>query len=250
VIRVASSRILSPTAINTYLSCPRKFYLRYIKKLGTRPSIHLVRGNIIHKVLCRYNRLPEQSRAVMDPLSLHLTLLKSFEEEWEKASAQLRTLHLPEATLEEFRDESQLMVIHFAFWIERHQLSPAKRAEVRLVSKAHKLMGIVDAIHGAGADTVLVDYKTSKRAEITHEIQRQAALYALLHHDMFGRAPGEVWIHFLKFDESPLVIHVDEELVDYARIVTQSVHEKTQSQDEQDYPCTCGGWCAKEFIPK
>ena len=36
VIRIAN-RILSPTDINTYLSCPRKFYLRYIKKLPTKP---------------------------------------------------------------------------------------------------------------------------------------------------------------------------------------------------------------------
>lgn len=250
MIRVASSRILSPTAINTYLSCPRKFYLRYIRKLGTRPSIHLVRGNIVHKVLCRYNRLPEGMRANLDPLSLHLILLEAFEEEWERASSRLAALQLPDSVLDEFRDESQLMVIHFAFWVERRQLPLSRRSEVRLASKAHKLMGIVDAVHGKDSGAVLVDYKTSKRAEITPDIQRQAALYALLHQDMYGQAPKEVLIHFLKFDEPPLVIHVDEELVDYARMVTQSVHDRTQSQEEEDYPCTCGGWCAKEFITK
>ena len=30
---INKKRWLSPTAINTYLRCPRKFFLRYIKKL-------------------------------------------------------------------------------------------------------------------------------------------------------------------------------------------------------------------------
>ena len=42
-------RILSPTSINTYLNCPRKFYLRYIQRLKSRPTIHLIRGQIVHR---------------------------------------------------------------------------------------------------------------------------------------------------------------------------------------------------------
>ena len=38
-----------------YLSCPRKFYLRYIKRLRTRPSIYLIRGLIVHKTLHEFN---------------------------------------------------------------------------------------------------------------------------------------------------------------------------------------------------
>ena len=55
VVRI-EDRILSPTAINTYLSCPRKFYLRYIKKLRTRPSIHLIRGQIVHQTLHQFHK--------------------------------------------------------------------------------------------------------------------------------------------------------------------------------------------------
>lgn len=50
VIRI-ERRVLSPTAINTYLSCPRKYYLRYIKKRRTKPSIHLIRGSLVHKTI-------------------------------------------------------------------------------------------------------------------------------------------------------------------------------------------------------
>ena len=27
----------------------------------------------------------------------------------------------------------------------------------------------------------------------------------------------------------------------------RNIHKATQSNNEEDYPCTCGGWCQKEF---
>ena len=48
-------RWLSATAINTYLRCPHKFYLRYIKKLKTKPSIYLFRGMAVHEALAEFN---------------------------------------------------------------------------------------------------------------------------------------------------------------------------------------------------
>ena len=44
-------RVQSPSSINTYFQCPRKYYYIYNMKLKTSPSIHLVRGLVAHKVL-------------------------------------------------------------------------------------------------------------------------------------------------------------------------------------------------------
>ena len=244
MVRIAHTRILSPTAINTYLSCPRKFYLRYIKKLKTRPSIHLIRGSVVHRVLERFAKEWDPNGG-QDAAQM---LLGMFERQWQAADAQLKALGLPEVELINFQRESRLMLLHFCFWLKRHNMWPPERTEMRLVSKKLGLMGIVDAIYRIGDRAVLLDYKTSKRADITPDIERQAALYAAMYQDFFGQPPEEVWIHFLAFDQDPVVIQVDDQLIQYARILTQSMHQRTQSTLETDYPCTCGGWCEKDFL--
>ena len=48
---LAVQKRLSPSAINSYYKCPREYYYTYIGKLKTKPSIHLVKGSIVHKTL-------------------------------------------------------------------------------------------------------------------------------------------------------------------------------------------------------
>jgi hypothetical protein len=45
-----------------------------------------------------------------------------------------------------------------------------------------------------------------------------------------------------------LPIHVDDELLQYGKILIQSVRKDTESKNENEYPCTCGGYCEKDFI--
>lgn len=240
------ARMLSPTAINTYLSCPRKFYLRYIKKLRTKLSIYLVRGNVIHRVLERFSREGIQTSLDQVPVQL----LRLFDWEWKNAESRLKGLKLTPSELATFWEESRLMLINFYFWLKRSNCWPPFRSEMRMVSKKLGLMGIVDAIHRIDGKAVVVDYKTSRRMDLTPDIQRQAALYAALYQDFFGEPPEAVWIHFLAFDQDPRIIEVDRELISYGRMVTESIHKKTLSQEEADYPCTCGGRCEQEFIPE
>jgi hypothetical protein len=93
----------------------------------------------------------------------------------------------------------------------------------------------------------LVDYKTSKHARITDDILRQAAIYALLYHDRYRVVPDSVAIHFLKEKGDPMPIYVDEALLEYGKILVESIRGKTQSDLEKDYPCTCGGYCERDF---
>ena len=103
-------RILSPTAINTYLSCPRKFYLRYIKRLPTKPSIHLIRGLVVHDTLYQFHRdNPEIPKQI--PIGeLRRKLLEIFNERWEKAKPQMNSLGLSEEELCYYHDDSELML--------------------------------------------------------------------------------------------------------------------------------------------
>ena len=46
-----AKRVESPSSINTFKHCHRKYYYQYIEKLPTLPNIHQIRGNIAHSTL-------------------------------------------------------------------------------------------------------------------------------------------------------------------------------------------------------
>lgn len=241
-------RILSPTAINTYQSCPRKFYLRYIKRLKTKPSIHLIRGLIVHKTLHQFNKNHTKTLPGIPLEKMCQELLTIFNKMWEESENSLNALGLPEEQIEFFHHDSELMLLNFGQWLFNNGLSTADLAETKMWSNNLRIMGIVDAVHIIGDKVILVDYKTSKYAKITEDIKRQAILYALMYQDKYGKAPDEVWIHFLKVQDDPLPIHIDENILEYGKVLIDSVHEKTTSKDEEDYPCKCGGYCERDFV--
>ena len=45
----------------------------------------------------------------------------------------------------------------------------------------------------------------------------------------------------------PPRINIDDELLHYGKILIETVREKTTSQNEEDYPCKCGGYCERDF---
>jgi CRISPR/Cas system-associated exonuclease Cas4 (RecB family) len=247
VVRI-ERRTLSPTAINTYLQCPRKFYLRYIKKRPTKPSIHLIRGKIVHRTIHDFHtRNPGMSSQT--PLhAIRRTLLGMFREHWQEAQESLDSLGLTGEEIQFYRDDSERMLMNFSHWFVKHGMPTPDLSEAKIVSKNLSLMGIVDAVHQWPEKVILVDYKTSKNPVITSDMERQAALYALLYQDKYKVVPEAVWIHFLKNPDDPQPVHIDEELLSYGRILIESVQEKTRSYDEHSYPCTCGGYCEEDFI--
>jgi CRISPR/Cas system-associated exonuclease Cas4 (RecB family) len=247
VVRI-ERRILSPTAINTYLFCPRKFYLRYIKRLRTKPSIHLIRGHIVHRTIHDFHKNHPRVVPGMSLRTLRQELLDIFERHWEEARESLKSLGLTKEEIESYHDDSQLMLLNFSHWFYKNNIPIPDLSETKIVSKNLRLMGIIDAVHQWPDRVILVDYKTSKYPAITNDIQRQAALYALLYRDKYKKVPEAVWIHFLKMPDDPQPIYIDEEFLNYGKILIESVAEKTTSFDEHSYPCTCGGYCEGDFI--
>ena len=231
-----------------YLSCPRKFYLRYIKKLKTRPSIHLIRGQIVHKTLHEYYKKHLRMLNGTSLGKIRRELLTIFNNKWERAEDRLDALGLTEDQLEFYHDDSELMLLNFSHWFYKNDMLQPDLTEARIQSKNLGLLGIIDAVYETDDKVILVDYKTSKHAKITDDIHRQAALYALLYQDKFKKMPALVWIHFLKELGEPVPIHVDDELLQYGKILIQSVRKDTESRNEKDYPCTCGGYCEKDFV--
>jgi hypothetical protein len=203
---------------------------------------------VVHNALCQFNRQTASRGIKNSPSQEQAELLGLFDHYWEKAGGQLNTLELDTGELAEFRQESKRMLTNFITWRHDYQAGSPQKAEYKIWSNCLGLMGIVDAVHEQQGRLTLVDYKTSRKAEITSDIWRQAAIYALLYQDKHGSPPEEIWIHFLKYEGPPKRIPVDEAMIGYARSLVESLHRSTASDSEADYPCTCGGWCEKDFI--
>ncbi len=167
------------------------------------------------------------------------TLLDLFEKNWHKQKNEIQKLGLDGKTIDEFYSESQTMLLG---WLKRYVKKRYRRpkTEIKLFSKTHKAMGIIDAVFIDNGRIFLVDYKTSKKNEITADIKVQLAIYALLYREKFGRMPDIVAIDFLKHQEERR-FRANEKLIEYATQICSDIHKKTISNNEKDYPCQCDG---------
>ncbi|MFH1399387.1 MAG: PD-(D/E)XK nuclease family protein [Candidatus Woesearchaeota archaeon] len=240
------ARIESPSSINTYKQCPRKYYYQYILSLPTVASIHLVRGKAVHEALEQFFKLDiKQVNLTNWEEELRIILLDLFDKSWQSKQEELESFMLGEQMLEYYRRESVFMIENF--WrgfvkkikdlgkpvaIAFVELQP--RTEVYYKSAKHGVQGFVDAIHRIADQVILMDYKTSKSAEISDSYRLQLAIYCLLYYERHGDLPGKVGINFLKFGEQ--LLDVDSELLALAKKEVEFIHSVNRSKDIKDYP--------------
>jgi CRISPR/Cas system-associated exonuclease Cas4 (RecB family) len=238
-------RIQSPSSINTYKQCPRKYYYQYIEKLATLPNIHLVRGNIAHSVLEDFYdiSLPEKDYSIFFKNAIQKLLLHH----WQKAEPRLSLLDLTEDQKKFYFGETMLMLMNWVnYFIETfneelqknipptqafHKLTPIR--EQRYFSKTHHVQGFIDAVHHIENETHIIDYKTNSNFNFKDEIKLQLAIYSLLYFEKHGYPPSKVGIFFLRHKLK--FIKVDPELLNLARKEISLIHKNTESKDIKDY---------------
>ncbi len=241
-----TKRIQSPTSINTYLRCPRRYYLKYVLGLREKPGIHLIRGQVVHSAIARFT-----SQGVNDGNdceALKANLLDLFDRSWLCRKEEIKALGMSKEAIKEIYDESALML---SGWLERYLNEVAEgseelEVEIKLISEKFEVMGFIDAVRSRGGRVFLIDYKTSKSDEMTRETRVQMAIYALLFKETFGMLPEGIIIDFLKH-QSQAKVTVTEQLIADAARLCREIHDKTSSDNEGDYPCTCEGRCQTDF---
>jgi putative RecB family exonuclease len=246
-IPVEPGRLQSPSSILTYKQCPRKYFYRYIAKLPTSKSIHLVRGSIAHKVLediydIDITNIPEESFII----TMRFVLQEKLRQEWEKAQADLAELGLSDTQLEDYYNDTRVMINNFFHYlVDRmrqftslgvkeafERVKPAR--EVELHSKALHVRGYADAIVREGEKLVILDYKTSRKMDMTEDYRLQLGIYSMIYEEL-ERLPDEVGIFFLKHGQE-LRMPVTRALVEEARAECTAIHINTRSKEIKDYP--------------
>jgi len=210
--------------------------------LKGKPSIHLVVGKAVHETIARICRT---NTATGRDDETKAALMEIFRDVWQTQKEEIEKLKIEDDRLSQYYDECKIMLLS---WLKRHQGSGHKRpeSEVKLFSKRHSVMGIIDAIIKHNGKTMVLDYKTGANTEITDDIKVQLAIYALLYRENFGAIPDILAIDYLK-SGTVKRFGTSQALIDYGARLCEAIHRKTASMDERDYPCTCGGWCERDF---
>ena len=201
----------------------------------------------MHEAIARFTK--NFARFDLDIEKMKLNIIGYFESAWQKCRPYIKRLRLSKQEINDFYDESVKMLIG---WLKKHLSMGRKRirspeSEVKLFSKKHRVMGIIDAIYNVNGRIYLVDYKTGKKDIVTDDIKVQMAIYALLYQENYKKMPHMVSINFLK-TQTIRRFRITDKVIQYAINICERIHEKTISDVESNYPCTCGGWCTRDFI--
>ncbi len=253
-----AKRVESPSSINTFKQCKRKYYYQYIEKLPTFPSVHTVRGNIAHSCLEHFydvdvspytkESYKQKSREALQKLLLH---------HWKAKAGELQTLQLTPDQLRFYFEETMFMLINWGnqFFerleevmqkkqISLHEaftyLTPVR--EMQYVSDNYSVRGFIDAIQHIEEEVHIIDYKTNSSLEVKDSIRLQLAIYSLLYFEKHGKMPSKAGIFFLRHKLK--LVTVDEELLRLARREIELIHAHTSvTEKKEDYPTTVTPLC-------
>jgi ATP-dependent helicase/DNAse subunit B len=251
-------RVQSPSSINLFKQCPRRYFYQYIIKYPTKENIHTVRGNVVHEALQRFfdidvSRLDNED--YRKELSFYMKNL--FDTCWTNAAPRLQKLGIENAIIcTHYRESTQMLanwLNHFFEQIEGEMKNGRLTLETAFskikpvaLEKEYKdpdlsVRGFIDVVHHDGDDVILMDYKTSKSSELKDEYLLQLGIYALLYERQHGRYPKKVGLWFLK--DKPVMINVTPKLVKDALFEIEQIHFATESEKITDYPRRESGLC-------
>jgi putative RecB family exonuclease len=164
---------LSPSQVNTFLSCPAKWYFRYALGLPEPPTGTLALGTAFHSVLAVNFRQKIETKQDLPARELE----ESFGEAFAMAAedAEFREDEEPAALIETGRALVRRYMADAAPWIEPQ----AVELPVEGIIAGVRVQGIVDLLDMEGC---IIDFKTAARrpAWITTEYRLQLTTYSMI----------------------------------------------------------------------
>jgi len=175
-------------------------------------------------------------------------ILDLFNDEWKTRKDALLSLDLKDQDLAFYYQDSQKMLINFLHDHIKAGKSDTGKSELeaKIFSKKWMTMCIIDKINRSRDPSLIIDYKTCKSKEMRDEYKRQLGICALLYEDKYGQRPKTA-IHYLKFIDGLKAFNITDAFMEDLKNLIIDIHHKTASEDEDDYPCNCGGWCDKDL---
>ena len=251
-------RLQSPSSINTFKQCKRKYFYQYIEKVPTSSNIHQVRGNVAHSCLEDFYDIDISS---YDDSNFEGKCKEAIQRmlvfQWNKYGSRLKDIGLSRDQEKFYFEETMMMLLNwishflrrirllmkdknFNFQQAFEHVKPIR--ELQYKSDNYSVRGFIDAIENLDGEIRIIDYKTNSRSQMKSSIRLQLAIYSLLYFEKHGKAPDKVGVFFLRDQQK--IIDVDDELINLARLEIELIHSHTGSFDHViDYPRTLTPLC-------
>ncbi len=236
-----ANRIESPSSINTFKQCPRKYYYNYIEKLPRSSSIHQVRGNIAHSALEYFYDIDISNYTGENyEKKFHQAIQQLLFSQWKEYQEKLDELHLPPDKLRFYFEETMMMLVN---WVNHfikefneelennpqellgafHKLAPIR--EQKYTSDNHQVRGFIDAIAHKNGEVHIIDYKTNKDPQIKDSIKLQLSIYCLMYQEKHGKIPDKVGVFFLR--NKLRLLNATPDMVQLAKEEIELIHAHT-----------------------
>jgi len=192
---------LSPSRVESFLTCPLQFRFASIEKLPEPPQVHMTRGSLVHRALELLFTRPAQLRTS----DMAMTAL-------DEAIAEYRTdpefvdLGLTDEQAAVFFAEARALVHKYLAMEDPRQVHDIG-LELRLEAQVGDLTlrGIIDRLQlDADGELVVIDYKTGRAPNANYEQGRMTGVhfYSFLCQAVFGKIPSKIRLMYLSSGET------------------------------------------------
>lgn len=191
---------LSPSRVESFLSCPMQFRFASIERIAEPPQVHMTRGSLVHRALEILFTHPAAERTVETAIrSLDAAIVEY------RTDPDFADLHLSEPQAAVLFAES-LDLVHKYFEMEDPTAVRDIGLELRLEAAVGDLTlrGIIDRLDlDANGDLIVVDYKTGRAPSANFEQGKMTGVhfYSFLCQALFGRIPSKIRLMYLKTGE-------------------------------------------------
>lgn len=240
-MRVPASKRFSPSQLNTFVQCPRKYSFQYVERIPVErvPAPHFVFGNAVHDALDTVFRLPPDERS-LDRLE------QAFRDAWRADPDRQGAFDSREVERTWGLKGLELLGRVAASQDFRQSVPRSLEdwAQV-MITGERQLFGRIDRVdnHPDGDGVIVIDYKTGKcrirEDGLGEEIQAQ--VYALAVQATLETAVREVRFMFLEAQAERSWEPVDLEAIESALVDLVDTIDSTA--EFATSPSRLCGWC-------
>jgi putative RecB family exonuclease len=200
---------LSPSRVESFLSCPLAFRFASIEKLPDPPTIATTRGSLVHRALelLFMNRAAERT-----PVALECSVESAIIEY--RTDPDFTQLSLGQAEIETFEQDCRDLAANY-LTMEDPTIVRDIGLELRLEASVGELTlrGIIDRLElDDEGELVVTDYKTGRAPSQNYERKSLSGVhfYSFLCESLFGKRPAAVRLMYLKSGETITAIPTEQ----------------------------------------
>ena len=192
---------LSPSRVESFLSCPLAFRFSSIEKLPDLPSVATTRGSLVHRALELLFLEPAAQRSAEALSSSVDTAITEY-----RTHPDFTLLALDDEQTATFDDECRQLATNYLTMEDPTTIRDIG-LELRLEAPVGELTlrGIIDRLElDDDGELVVTDYKTGRAPSPNWERKSLSGLnfYAFLCESIFGRRPAAIRLMYLKSGET------------------------------------------------